>query len=354
MLSFSLQKQLGSFYLQTEMTMGSEILAILGLSGSGKSTLLNLLAGLLKPDQGEISLNGQLYFNKNYNLPPYKRKIGYVFQDYALFSHLNVLENITYGANNPYQEISELLRIDRLLDRSISQLSGGQKQRVALARALLYRPELLLLDEPFSALDNLIRTKLRMDLLNVHKHYPIPTILVTHNLEEAFTLGDRIAIMDEGRILQVADPETVFYRPASKAVARFVGMKNFFSGEILQLDKAKNLTLCHSNNLNVYLPYKESHQVGSQIEFGIRPEDIRIVREDRPRTTPIVNPIKTTVWRVIRDGLSYRLFLRIQGSIKNYDMESLIPRHLLNSLAITEGQTLSVHLPVEALHNLDY
>ncbi|BCJ88151.1 molybdate ABC transporter substrate-binding protein [Effusibacillus dendaii] len=233
MLSFQLRKQLRNFTVDITHQIDKETLVLIGHSGCGKSTTLKMLSGLLAPDEGFIHLNGRvLYDTQNkINLAPEHRNIGYVFQNYALFPHLTVTENVAYGISRLDRE-EKMARVNETLDflgiQSLSQakpamLSGGEQQRVALARALVTRPQLLLLDEPLSALDISTRSFVRTELKEILRKLSIPTIIVTHDYEDARVLADRIAVMDHGEILQSGTDREISEYPASSFVAEFTG-----------------------------------------------------------------------------------------------------------------------------------
>lgn len=207
MLEVNFTKKLWHFILEANFKIEDEILVLWGASGAGKSTILHCLAGLIKPDNGFIKLNKEMLYKQEakISLPTKKREIGYLFQDYALFPHLTVKKNILYGTKK--KDNSRLINLDildtfgisHLVNRYPNQLSGGEKQRVALARALSAEPKLLLLDEPFSALDQDTKIKLRQELKNIHKKWKIPFIIVTHDQEDAFELGDSILNINRGQ-----------------------------------------------------------------------------------------------------------------------------------------------------------
>lgn len=215
-----------------------EIIALLGASGCGKSTLLNMIAGFEDPDYGTISLRGTV-INA---IPPYHRNVAMVFQHYAMFPHLTVRENIAYGLharrmekseiNSRVDEMVALLQLGGLDKRYPAQLSGGQRQRVAVARALAVRPDMLLLDEAFSALDRNLREDMQLELSLLLRRLMVTTVLVTHDQREAFALADRIAIMEAGRIAQIGTPEDVYRKPGSSSVLRFLGTTNRLAGEL--------------------------------------------------------------------------------------------------------------------------
>lgn len=212
-----------------------ELFCLLGPSGCGKSTLLRLIGGYLHPDAGRVWINGQDVTSQ----PPERRNTGMVFQNYALFPHLSAFDNVAFGLrvkgiakNVRHAKAHEMLDWVGLTSeersRRPAQLSGGQQQRVALARALAFGPNLLMLDEPFANLDRLLRERLREELKAVQRRSHTTTILVTHDREEALSLGDRIAIMDRGRLLQLGSPQEVYRKPANETVAGFLGHRNLF------------------------------------------------------------------------------------------------------------------------------
>ena len=209
-----------------------EILCLLGKSGSGKSTLLRIIAGLEKPDHGDIFWNGVSILN----VPPFKRNFGLMFQDYALFPHLTVFENIAFGLemNKVNSEkippiVEKLLKqvgMESFANRKVTELSGGEQQRVALARALAPEPHLLMLDEPLGALDHTLRVSLLAELRRILGENGIPSVYVTHDQDEAFSIADRIALLHDGVIIQTDTPENIFLKPKSVWVARFLGLNN--------------------------------------------------------------------------------------------------------------------------------
>jgi spermidine/putrescine transport system ATP-binding protein len=213
-----------------------EFLSLLGPSGCGKTTTLRMLAGFEQPDAGTITIRGQSV----HGIPPYKRDVNTVFQSYALFPHMDVAENVAYGLRQrkvPKWDIADrvrdalgMVKMSHLASRKPRQLSGGQQQRVALARALVNRPSVLLLDEPLGALDRKLREEMQIELKLLQTQLGITFIFVTHDQEEAMSMSDRIAIMLDGHVEQLADPETVYERPTSAFVAGFVGRNNFWRG----------------------------------------------------------------------------------------------------------------------------
>ncbi|WP_040226255.1 ATP-binding cassette domain-containing protein [Bhargavaea cecembensis] len=208
MLEATFAKKLPDFELQADFKMGSEIVAIVGPSGSGKTTFLNALAGIVDPDRGTIRLGGRTFFGDGRPMKIRERRVGYLFQDYALFPHMTVQENILFGLPGrpepPHvRGLTELLGIRGLLGKYPREISGGEKQRTALARALAMKPELLLLDEPFSALDDATRLRCREELLRIHSEWNIPVLLVTHSMDEARRTAGRIVRIDRGAMQEL-------------------------------------------------------------------------------------------------------------------------------------------------------
>ncbi len=208
MLQVDFQKQLEHFSLETKFELDKEILALVGSSGSGKTTLLNCLAGIVHPDTGQISLNGTDFFNDQQKpLKIQKRKVGYLFQDYALFPHLTVEQNILYAVPRKTDvshitELTKILGITSLLGKYPHQISGGEKQRVALTRSLAAQPDILLLDEPFSALDDANRDRCQNELVRIHQQWQIPMIFVTHRIADAEKLADHILRIEKGQMTE--------------------------------------------------------------------------------------------------------------------------------------------------------
>jgi iron(III) transport system ATP-binding protein len=214
-----------------------ELVALLGPSGCGKTTLLRLVAGFEQPDAGEIRLGDRVVATTGAWVPPEKRRVGLVFQDYALFSHLTVADNVAFGLprRGRGQRVAELLELTRLTPlarRYPHELSGGQQQRVAVARALAPRPDVVLLDEPWSNIDPILRASMRDELSEILRAAHATVLLVTHDREEAFSIADRVALMSEGSIAQAGTPEEIYRAPASRWTATFSGPGNFVPGEL--------------------------------------------------------------------------------------------------------------------------
>lgn len=261
-----------------------ELFSLLGPSASGKTTILRLIAGFAEPTSGKIYIGDRMVND----LPPYKRDIGMVFQNYALFPHMNVYENIAFGlrvrrlSNAEIEkrvgEMLELVRLPGLEKRRPQQLSGGQQQRVALARALVIKPRVLLLDESLGALDKKLRTVMQVELRQIQKEVGITTFFVTHDQEEALTLSDRIAVINDGKIVQLGSPIEVYERPSTKFVADFLGQSNFFQGRIIGLT-SDEVVMTTPSGFAIRGPSDRAYSVGQQITIAVRPEKISLSAE---------------------------------------------------------------------------
>ena len=218
--SLYLKKRLGNFLLEVSWEMDNELLVLFGPSGAGKSLTLQMIAGLIEPDEGFIYSGKRILFDraKSIHIPPQQRSLGYVFQDRVAFPHMTVRENIAYGLRNgrkadrehKVNEMINLFHLEMIARKYPSEISGGQKQRVTLARALIGRPDALLLDEPFSALDTVLRTEMRELLRYIRQHFNTPIILVTHDIQEAYSMADKVVIYSSGRISQIGTPGEIF------------------------------------------------------------------------------------------------------------------------------------------------
>ena len=248
-----------------------EYFVVLGPTGAGKTLFLELLAGFYEPEKGKIYKDDV----EITQLPPQKRGFGFVYQDYMLFPHLNVKDNIAYGMkingksdiDRKVEELAKKVRVYDLLNRKPSTLSGGERQRVAIARALALEPDVLLLDEPFGSVDYQTGEALRDMMIDIHKSLRCTIIQVTHNQEEAVILGDRIAVMKDGKIKQVGNPEDIMRKPRSKFVAEFVGTGNIFHGTA---ERKKDVSMVNLGDIEI----ASSHDFHGDVTLTIRPEDI--------------------------------------------------------------------------------
>ncbi|VTT85123.1 Putrescine transport ATP-binding protein PotA (TC 3.A.1.11.1) [Halorubrum sp. DM2] len=256
-----------------------ELLTFLGPSGCGKTTTLRTIAGLDEPTQGRISLGGEVVAGDGLFVPPERRDVGIVFQNFALFPHLTVRENIAFGltdadATETEARVDELLALVEMSDhgaKTPDQLSGGQKQRIALARSLAPEPKVLLLDEPFSNLDVRLRVKMREEVRRILKEAGVTAVSVTHDQEEALSISDRVAVMNNGQIEQVGSPKTVFERPESKFVASFLGQAAFLEGELSDGSVETAIGRVDAVTLEGY----ETVYDRASVDILVRPDDLR-------------------------------------------------------------------------------
>ncbi|MGR0219833.1 ABC transporter ATP-binding protein [Agromyces sp. ZXT2-6] len=257
-----------------------EFISLLGPSGCGKTTTLRMIAGFEQPDEGDIRISGRSVLGA----PPYRRDVNTVFQAYALFPHMSVAENVAYGLQQrrtPKSEVRQrasdaldLVQMRRFADRKPTQLSGGQQQRVALARALVNRPAVLLLDEPLGALDRQLREEMQLELKLLQSRLGITFVFVTHDQGEALSMSDRIAIMRDGRIEQLADADTIYAQPASAYVAAFVGQQNFFRG--VAADRGGAVDSAHGLIRGIRSEAAAALVDGAPAQAAVRPEFVSI------------------------------------------------------------------------------
>ena len=304
-------KRYGSFAALDNVSItfnDGEFFGLLGPSGSGKTTLLRSIAGFITPDEGTISFDGE----QVESVPVHRRAIGMVFQSYALFPHLTIAENIGFGLDvrgvaredirKRVTEMLALVRLKGLEDRYPRQLSGGQQQRVALARALITRPKVLLLDEPLGALDRRLRQEMQVELKEIQRESKVTAIFVTHDQEEALTLSDRIAIIDQGKLIQVDAPQTVYERPANVFAANFLGDANVFRGTPVK----DGLRLADGSVIATLKP-----STGTAI---VRPEKLRVTADNRNVTG---NSLGGEIVQAIYSGASvtYRIRVPVFGDV---------------------------------------
>ena len=260
-----------------------ELMTLLGPSGCGKTTLLNIVAGFIAAETGEVTIKGE----RVNDVPTYQREIGMMFQSYALFPHMNVEANVGYGLRMrgvPKPEIRRrvdeamaLVKLQGLEARKPSQLSGGQQQRIALARALVIEPKVLLLDEPFSALDKALRGSMQIELKDIQRKLGIATIFVTHDQSEALSLSDRLAVMSEGVIRQVGTPEEVYAHPADRFVASFIGDVNVLNGKVAELSDKRATVTVGSALVSVPRSHLPQATPGTPVDLFVRPEQLKLV-----------------------------------------------------------------------------
>ncbi len=334
-----------------------ELLALVGPSGSGKTTLLRTIAGLYRPQSGRVECAGDSWFDgeRKHSLSPQRRQVGMVFQDYALFPHLTALENIQLPLRHlPQPQRRELaeqwlakVRLEGLGKRYPNALSGGQRQRVALARALARDPKVLLLDEPFSAVDQVTRRRLQRELALLRQQIEIPIVLVTHDLEEATALADQICVLHNGVSLQQASPEVLFSRPDTPLVARLLDRHNLFEGSVVELEGQRRLQwgacILEVDEGLANLP------LGETVTWYLPPSDIVLHRRDRPSQGERENPLAATVEELVVLGGITSVSLRVQhGDMLRFD----IATHAVRRNQLTRGAVVNVSLLAAGIHLL--
>lgn len=279
-----------AFNLDVQFAAGTGVTVLFGPSGSGKTLTLDCIAGFVRPAEGRILLDDVILYDGKANvfLPPRERHCGYVFQNYALFPHMTLRQNLEFAAahlpgRERHQRVSEMLERFQLPDvggRRPHELSGGQKQRGSIARALLARPRVLLLDEPAQGLDAVLRQELYTILRDVQADFPMPALLVTHDLEEALELGAQMHVFREGRIVQSGAPQSVLDSPASAAIARLMGIYNLLPAEILALDPGRNSSRVRIGEWEINGLYYPGHLKGDRVTLCVMPGQIKVEPRD--------------------------------------------------------------------------
>jgi spermidine/putrescine transport system ATP-binding protein len=294
-----------------------EFFSLLGPSGCGKTTTLRMIAGFETPTEGRIELGGEDVTHRSAHL----RKVGMVFQHYALFPHLSVLDNVGFALRLqrlPQPEIAErvnaalkMVRLEGMGPRMPAQLSGGQQQRVALARALVFRPAVVLLDEPLGALDQKLRKAMQLELKALQREVGLTFIYVTHDQEEALTMSDRIAVMDGGRVLQVADPQSLYERPASRFVADFIGVSNFLPGAVRDLS-GDEAGIDLGGGAVIRAVRHGELELGQNVTAAVRPERMHLAHLGAPGG-PADNVVEGTVRDVVFTGSDTQYFIVVHA-----------------------------------------
>ncbi len=337
----NIHKRFGNFVALDDISLNfdpGKLVALLGPSGCGKTTLLRIIAGLEQPDRGRVFLDGDDASDTHVR----ERQVGFVFQHYALFKHMTVFDNVAFGmrmkprAQRPapaqikdkVHQLLDLVQLDWLADRFPSQLSGGQRQRIALARALAVEPRVLLLDEPFGALDAKVRKELRRWLRKLHDELHITSIFVTHDQEEALEVADEVVLMDHGHVEQVGTPDAVYSRPASPFVYSFLGSVNRFQGVV---DKHHVVV---ADGQRIALP-ESTFATGQAVQSFVRPHDLDVVTD-----THTVEGVAARIVRILSFGVTVRLELEgLDGlATEHYEVE-LTPGQM-QSLKVSEGQVV--------------
>ncbi|MBI3894672.1 MAG: ABC transporter ATP-binding protein [Acidobacteria bacterium] len=356
------------FNLDISLSCEAGVTVLFGASGSGKTLTLDSLAGFLRPEQGRILLNNEILFDAESGLcqPPQRRGIGYVFQNYALFPHMTVGQNLAFGIarlptlerHRKVHEMLELFGLTALATRKPHELSGGEKQRASIARALITEPRLLLLDEPVRGLDYPLRLDFYEVLRNIRQKYQIPILLVTHDVQEGFTLAERVAVYEAGRIVQIGAPDEICLRPRSTAVARLLGISNIFSGTVEELDPMSDCTRIRTSLFSITVPYLPGRLRGDTVWFCIPQEHVLLVHPSMSKSDQSrENRIPVQVVEEIVTPNTVRLLLRVQGAnttsngnAASFHMESEVSRLVYKKMGLAKQKDWLVALPKAFIH----
>lgn len=342
----SLVKRFGAVIAvdRVSLEVGSgELLSLLGPSGCGKTTLLRMVAGFLRPDEGAIAINGAPVTE----VPPEKRPTAMVFQNYALWPHKTVANTVAFGLRvrrlppvrirSKVAEMLDLLGLTGLEDRYPRELSGGQQQRVALARALAVEPAILLLDEPLANLDAQLRVHMRAELRQLQRKLGTSMLYVTHDQEEALSLSDRVAVLQQGRLEQVGTPEEIYRRPATSFVAGFIGHSNLIAGTVAQCEGGR-LSVRIRGGFTLEVGSADLLPVGSAVTVAIRAEDACLARQET------MNVLPGTIQLSAFLGATRRLTVASPAGPLRVDCPA--------DLGVREGSAVEIHLPIDRLHLL--
>jgi molybdate transport system ATP-binding protein len=332
-----------SFALEAAFEAAAGFTMILGPSGSGKTTLLNCIAGLERPDSGRIALGARVLFDSDerINVPVAQRRLGYVFQNLALFPHLTVAQNVQYGiAKLPAEErqarmitMLESFRIAHLISRKPGEISGGERQRVALARSLVTNPAAMMLDEPLTALDNSTKSKILDDLRAWNASHEIPILYVTHSPEEAFALGERVVVLEDGRILVQGMPQYVLTTPRHETIAQVVGFENVFDATVKSMAETQGTMLCQLDDSATHLEVPLGHaEIGARLRIAIRAGDI-IIASDQPHNLSARNSFQGRVLSIRREGV--RVIVMIEAGAT---FEVHLTPAAINALQLEDGK----------------
>ena len=360
MLSITVRKRFDDFTLDADWSSDQPIVALVGPSGSGKTLTLQCIAGLIAPDAGRIVSAGRVLFDTGtrINLRPQERRVGYVFQGYALFPHMTVLQNVAFGVRTSprtdrTREIIERLGLAGLVARYPSDLSGGQQQRVALARALATDPDVLLLDEPLSALDAPLRRELCGELSQTLRDSGKMAILVTHDLSEAYQIADTVVLYEHGKTTGAVAKNDLLWNPASERVAKLIGARNILRAPIAE-PPADSIVLSWRGG-RLEAARSPSHQlragVGESLAFFVRPEYVRLIRKNRPVTEGLrqTNLFHGEIVGERDEGTTWALFFRLDApgtpSQGRFDLEIEIPKLVYERLniAVDRQWDVSIH-----------
>lgn len=337
-----------------------EVLALVGPSGSGKSTVLRSVAGLCQPRNGTVACDGQAWFDtaRKVCLAPQRREVGMVFQSYALFPHMTALGNVMAAMGHMTEaerrkralDLLAKVHLDGLEDRYPAALSGGQQQRVAVARALARDPKVLLLDEPFSAVDRATRQRLYVELAELRRELKMPTLLVTHDLEEAAVLADTLCILHRGKTLQTGAPMDVKTRPDTVAVARLVDVRNIFDGVVLGHDEGKGVTYLGWQGQTFTTRFRPEFSPSTKVAWCIPASHVLLHRRDRPTRGDAENPVEGIVTDLLPLGETVRMTVVIGLCGASITVPVLL--HVAQRNRLEPGTGVTLTLRAEGIHLL--
>ncbi|HEX5370644.1 MAG TPA: ABC transporter ATP-binding protein [Dehalococcoidia bacterium] len=357
MLSVSFEKRVGSFHLRPAFDADEEMVVLLGPSGSGKSLTLRAIAGLLTPDRGRIEVPDGVVFDSDQrvNVPPQRRNVGYVVQNLALFPHLTVADNIGFSIDawprdaraQRIGELISMLGLEGLESRLPNAISGGQQQRVALGRALAARPRILLLDEPFTALDAPIRNALRREVAKLRRQLGLLALFVTHDLQEAYALADRIAVYDQGEVLQFGSREQVFGTPASVRVAQLLDARNIFEGTVVS--KTEAFTEIETPWFRARARAEGWLAPNTRAALSVRPEHVILLRPGRGHSDVLDTILDVELEEEIATGNNHRLYLRVikDDSPTGCVLEADLSAHPFDVMGVASEKRWQVALALE-------
>jgi len=329
-----------------------ELLALVGPSGAGKSTVLRCIAGLHKPERGHIRINQSDWFNSDdkINRIPQQRRVGFVFQNYALFPHLTVAENIKLAQSNTQEDkltasLLSKVRLTGLEKRYPHQLSGGQQQRVAIARALARNPDVLLLDEPFSAVDKVTRRKLYLELNSLRHDLAMPIVLVTHDLDEAAMLADTMVVIYRGKTLQQGTPSQLLHQPDTVSVAKLVDVRNLFKGKVVK--EGKELQLHWENKQLTLSDRIDYHQ--QTVNWTISPSKVILHQRVRPSRGEQENPVSGQIVELMTLRGITTVLLSVNDA-KNVIIQMDVSEHVAIRNDLKKGDAITVSLIADSIH----
>jgi len=339
--------------------MPGEVLALVGPSGGGKTTILRAIAGSYRPQHGRISVNDETWYDTDAAVcvPCHRRTVGMVFQNYALFPHMNAAANVMSALRHLTRrertaratELLSLVNLAGLEDRKPAALSGGQQQRVAVARALARQPRVLLLDEPFSAVDKATRQRLYREIAELRRVLDMPVILVTHDLDEAAMLADRLAVLHRGRVLQIGAPEEVAVKPESAEVARLLDLRNVFDGEVVHHDPDSGYTILDWNGKRLEASHRPHWSPGARVSWVVPEGFVLLHRRDRPSRGEHENPVRGSIEATFVTGQTTHITLRPHHDAM-LPVHFTVPSHVARRNKIVTGVEATVSLLAEGIH----